>query len=185
MQNPFLLGPNIYLRPLEPDDARTLVPWFNDPEVTRFLLRYQPMTLAEEVEWLRHAGQSATDVVLGIMTRADERLVGTTGLHNVDQRNRHAAIGISLGDKTAWGKGYGTEAMRLLVRHAFDTLNLNRVWLHVYEYNERAVRVYQKVGFRLEGRLRQDTFRDGKYWDTLVMGVLREEWEAVEYTPEE
>jgi RimJ/RimL family protein N-acetyltransferase len=184
MQNPFLIGPNIYLRPVEPEDARTMVVWFNDPEVTRFLLRYQPMTLAEEVEFLRRRAESPSDVVLGIVLRADDQLIGVCGLHQLDVRNRHASFGINLGDKSTWGKGYGTEATRLMVRHAFDTLNLHRVWLHVYEYNQRGVRAYEKVGFRLEGRLRQDTFREGKYWDTLVMAVLREEWETVDYTPE-
>jgi RimJ/RimL family protein N-acetyltransferase len=79
----------------------------------------------------------------------------------------------------AWGKGHGTEATRLVLGHAFDTLNLNRVWLHVYEYNEAGLRLYQKVGFRTEGRLREDNVRDGRYRDTLVMAVLREEWRAV------
>jgi RimJ/RimL family protein N-acetyltransferase len=183
VQNPFLIGSAVYLRPLEREDARAIVPWFNDPEVTRYTLRYRPMTLAEEEEFLRSQAASPTGLVLGIAVRADDRLVGVTGLHEVDLRNRHAGFGIILGDKPSWGKGYGTEATRLLVRHAFETLNLNRVWLHVYEYNERGVRVYQKTGFRLEGRLRQDTFRDGRYWDTLVMAVLREEWEAVDYAP--
>jgi RimJ/RimL family protein N-acetyltransferase len=183
MNSPFLIGPSVYLRPLEIADARTIVPWLNDPEVTRNLRRYQPMTLAEEEEFLRRLPESATDLALGIALRADDRLVGATGLHKMDTRNRHAELGIFIGDKSAWGKGHGTEATRLLVRHAFDTLNLNRVWLHVYEYNEAALRVYQKVGFRTEGRLRQDTFRDGRFWDTIVMGVLREEWEAVDYAP--
>jgi RimJ/RimL family protein N-acetyltransferase len=151
--------------------------------VTRFTVRHRPMTLAEEVEYLRRLADSPTDLALGIVPCSDERLIGVTGLHKIDSRNRHAALGIVVGEKGAWGKGFGTEATRLLVRHAFDTLNLNRVWLHVYEYNTRAVRVYEKVGFRTEGRLRQDTFRDGRYWDTLVMGVLHEEWGAVEYDP--
>jgi RimJ/RimL family protein N-acetyltransferase len=185
MQNAFLIGPTVYLRPLEPDDARTIVPWFNDPDVLRFLQRYRPMTHNEEIEFLHRLSESQTDLALGIVPRAEERLVGVTGLHLVDLRNRHAAFGICIGDKAAWSKGYGSEATRLVVRHAFDTMNLNRVWLHVYEYNPRAARVYQKVGFRQEGRLRQDTFRDGRYWDTVVMGVLREEWETVDYTPEE
>ncbi len=179
MHNPFLIGVSVYLRPLEVADARTMVPWFNDQEMTRHLRRYQPMTLVEEEDFLRRLPESAADLVLGITLRADDRLVGATGLHRVDSRNRHAEFGISIGDKSAWGKGHGTEATRLLVQHAFDTLNLNRVWLHVYEYNEAALRVYQKVGFRTEGRLRQDVFRDGRYWDTVVMAVLREEWKAV------
>ena len=96
----------------------------------------------------------------------------------VDLRNRHAALGLLVGDRASWGQGYGTEATRLLVRDAFETWNLNRVWLHVYEFNERALHIYQKVGFRTEGRLRQETFRAGHYWDTLVMGLLREEWKG-------
>jgi RimJ/RimL family protein N-acetyltransferase len=83
-----------------------------------------------------------------------------------------------LGEPEEWGKGYGSEATRLVLRYAFETLNLNRVWLHVYEYNERGLRAYEKAGFRREGRLRQEMFRDGRYWDTIVMGILRDEWLA-------
>ncbi len=183
MQNPFLIGSLVYLRPLELADARTLVPWFNDPEITRFLLQYRPRSVAEQEDFLRRLAESTTDLVLGITTREGDRLVGATGLHQMDMRNRHAAFGITIGDKKAWGRGYGTEATRLLLRHGFFTLNLNRVWLHVYEFNNRALRIYEKIGFRVEGRLRQDTFRDNRYWDTIVMGVLREEWEAVQYVP--
>jgi ribosomal-protein-alanine N-acetyltransferase len=179
MHSPFLIGPSVYLRPLEPADAQPLAAWLNDAEVTRHLRRYQPMTLAEEEGFLRRVSESATDLVLGIALRADDRLVGATGLHNLDARNRHAEFGIFIGDKSVWGKGHGTEATRLVLRHAFDTLNLHRVWLHVYEYNEAGLRLYQKVGFRTEGRLRQDNFRDGRYWDTLVMALLGEEWQAV------
>jgi [ribosomal protein S5]-alanine N-acetyltransferase len=178
VQNPFLIGPTVYLRPLERGDAPTLVAWFNDPEVTRYLLQYRPMTLAAEEEFLRRTGESTTDLVLGIVVGQTGQFVGVTGLHQVDHRNRHASFGITLGEKGAWGQGYGTEATRLMVRHAFQTLNLNRVWLHVYEYNARGLRAYEKAGFRVEGRLRQDTFRDGRYWDTFVMGILRDDWKA-------
>ena len=181
MQNPFLIGPTVYLRPLEREDAPTLVTWMNDPEVTRFLRRRGPINRIAEEAFLRRLSESTTDVVLGIVVREADRFIGVTGLHQFETRHRHAMFGITLGDKTAWGKGYGTEATRLMVRHAFETLNLNRVWLQVYEYNPRGVHVYEKVGFKHEGRLRQDTFRDGRYWDTVVMGVLREEWEAVDY----
>jgi RimJ/RimL family protein N-acetyltransferase len=179
MQTPFLVGSAVYLRPLEKEDARTIVPWFNDAEVTRFTRRYRPLTLAEEEEYLRRLPDSTTELGLGIALRGDDRLVGVTGLHDVDLRNRHAQLGIVLGDKAAWGKGYGTEATGLVVRHAFDTLNLNRVWLLVYEYNARGIRAYEKAGFKAEGRLRQDTFRDGRYWDTIAMGLLRDEWEKI------
>jgi [ribosomal protein S5]-alanine N-acetyltransferase len=176
VQNPFLIGPTVYLRPLEADDARTVQPWFNDPEVLCFLARCRPMTLAEEEAFLRKLAEGPDNVALGVVVRATDKLIGTAGLHQFDHRSRQAAFGISLGDKAAWGRGYGTEVTRLVVGHAFETLNFNRVWLHVYEFNPRAVHVYEKVGFRHEGRLRQAFFRDGRYWDTLVMGILREEW---------
>jgi [ribosomal protein S5]-alanine N-acetyltransferase len=181
MRNPFLIGSKVYLRPVEAEDAAIVVPWFNDPDVTRLLLRYRPLTLAEEIEFLQRMRSSETDLVLGIALCETDALIGMTGLHHIEARNRHASFGISIGEKQHWGKGYGTEATGLVIRHAFQTLNLNRLWLHVYEYNTRAIRVYEKLGFRMEGRLRQDTFREGRYWDTLVMGVLREEVESVDY----
>src|SRR5262249_47408000 len=101
-----------------------------------------------------------------------------TGLHRIDFKERHAAFGITIGDKAEWGKGYGTETTRLLVEHAFEILNLNRVWLHVYEFNERGIRTYERVGFQKEGVLRQDHFHEGRYWSTIIMGILREEWQA-------
>jgi RimJ/RimL family protein N-acetyltransferase len=176
VHNPFLIGTRIYLRPLEPGDAPAFVTWFNDPEVNRFLLRYNPLTLAWEEDWLNQALRSE-DVFLGIVRAEDDRLIGSTGLHQFDWRCRHATFGINIGDKSQWGQGHGTEATALLLQHAFRTLNLNRVWLHVYEYNPRGIRVYEKLGFRREGTLRQHTFRDGRYWDIITMGILRGEWE--------
>src|SRR5580658_8859407 len=110
MRNPFLIGSHIYLRPLEPEDAPPIVTWFNDPEVTRFTLRYRPLTVAEELEFFQRIRTSETDLVLGIALREKDDLIGTTGLHQIDARNRHALFGISIGDKQHWGKGHGSEA---------------------------------------------------------------------------
>ncbi|HKI32741.1 MAG TPA: GNAT family protein [Gemmataceae bacterium] len=175
MINRFLVGTNIYLRPLERPDAPALVTWLNEPEVTHFLNAHKPMTVRAEEEFIDHIDEG-DDLVLGIVLREGDRLIGVAGLHQIDQRCRRAAFGIFVGDKTQWGKGFGTEATRLILGHAFQTLNLNRVWLHVFEYNARGVRAYEKAGFRREGVLPQDTFRDGRYWDTITMAVLREEW---------
>jgi RimJ/RimL family protein N-acetyltransferase len=177
MQNPFLIGSTTYLRPLEKTDAPTLVSWFNDSDVTRFLRWYRPMSLEQEEKFLDKLQASEMDVILGIVTGPDDRLIGTCGLHHVDTRSRNAEFGISIGDKGYWGKGHGSEATRLMVDHAFATLNLNRVWLQVFEYNERGIKTYEKAGFRLEGRCRQHTYREGRYWDELMMGILRAEWD--------
>jgi RimJ/RimL family protein N-acetyltransferase len=179
MRNPYLVGETIYFRPFDATaDAPVTVAWFNDPAVTRFMRRYLPMTPGEQEEFLRSMKGSTTNVALGMVRKSDDQLIGAAGLHEIDHRSRNAWFGITIGEKSAWGKGHGTEATRLILELAFERLNFNRVYLYVYEYNERARHVYEKVGFRVEGRLRQDMFVDGRYWDTIVMGILRDEWLA-------
>jgi RimJ/RimL family protein N-acetyltransferase len=94
------------------------------------------------------------------------------------RRNRSSEIGIIIGDKSAWNQGYGTESVRLLVKLGFETLNLNRIYLHVFETNPRAVKCYEKAGFVHEGRQRQGEWQDGRFIDVLVMSILQEEWRA-------
>ncbi len=178
MKNPFLIGNKIYLRPLEREDAPHCLAWFNHPEITRALLIYRPINLRAEEEFIDKALHNEHELALGIAIRDTDRLIGGTGLHQIDFKDRRAGFGISIGEKEEWGKGYGTEVTRLMVQYAFETLNLHRVWLHVYEYNQRGLRTYEKVGFQKEGILRQDTYREGRYWDTIVMAILREEWDA-------
>jgi RimJ/RimL family protein N-acetyltransferase len=180
LRNPFLIGERLYLRGVEPEDAAAFAAWLSDPDVRRNLMRQRPLTVADEIEYIKRVNASETDLLLGVVLREGDRLIGGLGLHQIDVRNRHACFGISIGDKEQWDRGYGTEATRLLLAHCFEVLNLNRVWLQVYEYNGRGIHVYEKLGFRVEGRLRQHTFRDGRYWDVITMGVLREEWEAAQ-----
>jgi RimJ/RimL family protein N-acetyltransferase len=176
MQNPFIVGERIYLRPLERADAPTLQPWFNDLEVTRFTTHYLPISLPKEEEFIDKGSRSETDVILGIMLRDGDRLIGATGLHGISARHRSCTLGISIGDKREWGKGYGSEAVRLLVGWAFSTANINRVALEVLTFNERARRCYERLGFQKEGILRQRHFCDGKFHDSIAMAILREEW---------
>lgn len=109
----------------------------------------------------------------------DNRLLGDVGLDVVSGwMGRNAFVGIGIGNRTDWGKGYGTDAMKLALRFAFTEINLERVTLNVFEYNPRAIRSYEKAGFKHEGRMRGGLLKDGKRWDMLYMGVLREEWLA-------
>jgi RimJ/RimL family protein N-acetyltransferase len=183
MRNPFLIGSSIYLRPLEREDAEVLAPYFNDPEITRTILSRPPISFRAEADFLEKLGQNESDLVLGIVIKATDRLIGGTGLHQLHFKNRSGVFGISIGAHEEWGKGYGLEATRLIVNYAFETLNLNRVSLHVFEYNTRALRVYEKAGFRREGVLRQDNYREGRYWDSILMAILRAEWDAQKTRP--
>jgi len=172
---------------MERDDLPRFVEWSHDPEVLRHLALAFPLGLAGEERWfeaqlkLDPACQPfAIDVrgLRGGRSTAGEGWthVGAIGFHQVDWRNRTAELGVMIGRKDAWGLGFGTDATRALVSWGFGVLNLNRVSLRVFEDNARGIRCYEKVGFRHEGRLRQDRFHSGRYWDTLVMGVLRAEF---------
>ena len=178
MKNPFLIGDTVYLRPLEPEDAGAMVPWMNDSEVTRSLKVARPTNLADERAFIERVTKSDKDISVAIMTRAGDRFIGTAALMMIQWRERQACFGISIGDKAQWGRGYGTEVAELLTAHAFQALNLNRVWLYVYDFNTGGMRAYEKAGFRREGVLRQGAFVEGAYRDVHVMATLREEWLA-------
>lgn len=178
MKNPFLVGPRIYLRPLEVEDAPVLQPWMNDHDVIRNLVLHKPTNLQAEEDFVRRAAKRDEQIVFGIAVRTGNRLIGTTGFHAIRWKDRSVGFGIEIGVKRLWGRGYGTEATRLMVEYAFQTLNMNRVWLKVYEDNDRARRAYERVGFRKEGLLREDIWREGRYWDSILMSLLRREWLA-------
>jgi diamine N-acetyltransferase len=175
VKNAFLIGKQIYLRPFDVEDAAVACAWLNDPEVRVHIRRDWPLTLAAEQGFIQQMSQSTQDVVLVIVLRSEGKPIGLCGLHKIDSRNRHAEFGIAIGDKSHWGQGHGSEATKLLIDYAFDTLNLNRVHLQVYEDNPRALRCYEKLGFVREGRLRQEDFRRGKYRDLIIMALLRED----------
>jgi RimJ/RimL family protein N-acetyltransferase len=176
VKNAFLVGSQVYLRPIEAEDGPVFAQWLNDAEVRRTLNRQNPISLRIEQEWIESTNKDERTLSLAIVIKESERLIGGAGLREIDFVNRHAVFGICLGDKNEWDKGYGTETLCLLLGHAFETMNLHRVSLHVLEHNKRGQRCYEKAGFVREGVLRQETFREGRYWDTVVMAILREEW---------
>jgi RimJ/RimL family protein N-acetyltransferase len=167
------------LRALAHDDLAHFVRWINDPEVRQFMVMRYPLSMTEEEQWWQEFKNRTGDHIFAIDTE-DGTYIGNIGLHNVDWENRQAMLGIMIGDKAFWGQGYGTDAIRTTLRWAFDYLNLNRVWLTVYDYNQRAYRCYVKCGFRPEGTMRQAKYANGTYHDELLMGVLREEFRQQE-----
>jgi len=174
-----ILGEGIRLRPVEREDLSRYVAWFNDPEVRQGLERLLPMSSDEEESWFQSLSSRSPferPFALDVLEAGVWRHIGGCGIHHFEPVHRNAELGIVIGEKDYWHRGFGRAAMRTLLSYSFDTLNLNRVYLHVLSFNERAIRLYRRLGFREEGRLRQDYFHLGCYHDTLVMGLLREEW---------
>lgn len=174
-----ILGERIRLRAIERSDLPLFVAWLNDPDVREFLMLYSPLSIEQEERWFKDTlDQPPYNQPLAVEVRDEDgwRTVGNCSFHIQDWRVRSAELGIFIGDKASWGKGYGTEVMRLLLEHGFMTLNLNRIYLRVYASNLRAIRAYEKAGFVHEGRMRQAEYRNGVFDDVLLMSVLRSEW---------
>ncbi len=172
----------IRLRPIEREDLPRFTAWFADVEVRQFLGRYLPMSMASEEKWFEEMLTRPEDErPMAIDLHAGEgtwRHIGSAGYQSIDWRNRSAEVGVAIGEKSMWNQGLGTEVMEALLRHGFDMLNLNRIFLRVFDSNQRAMRAYEKAGFVLEGRMRQAEFRGGQYHDVLLLSVLRDEWRS-------
>lgn len=171
-------GTRVRLRAIRREDLETLRGYVNDPEVMQYSNRYQPISEQAQAEWYEGIARARDSVWFALedVRSGDAKLVGTCCLVGIDWVSRLAELRIRIGDKSAWGGGLGTEATQLLVRYAFKDLNLERVWLRVFETNPRAIRMYEKVGFVHEGRWRRASFIRGKMVDVLLMAALRDEW---------
>lgn len=180
MANAFRMGRRIYFRPIELEDAPLLARWINDPEVHQGLMLLHPKNLVREREWVEGLGKKPEDVVFLIVLKEGDRPIGSCGLHQIHAANRKAVFGILIGEKDCWNQGYGGEALRLICEYGFNSLNLHRIELQVYAYNERAIRCYAKQGFREEGRRREARFWNGRYWDLVDMGILEHEFRTRE-----
>jgi RimJ/RimL family protein N-acetyltransferase len=171
---------------LAADDTQTLAEaysrWLRDTEYWR-LQTTQPARVSSvkaAKDWLDKAAEKDPPGFynFSIHRLEDDRLIGDVGFDGIFEPHRDAYVGIALGERDCWDKGYGTDAMRLILRFGFSELNLHRVTLNVFEYNPRAIHTYEKLGFKHEGRICRFLNRDGRRWDLIYMGLLREEWEA-------
>jgi RimJ/RimL family protein N-acetyltransferase len=172
-------GRLVVLRRHRPENLRAFLRWYSDPDVAR-LTRYQQAPLsADEVQRFFDSRVMGTDfLAMAIHLRESDRLIGTCAFSLLDGDSGSTLFHITIGERDAWGKGYGTEATELMLAHAFTRLALHRVALTVFEFNTRAIRSYEKCGFVVEGRAREAICRGGRYWDEIYMSVLAEEWEA-------
>lgn len=180
-----LTGKLVRLVEKEPEVmSKEFTRWARDSEYQR-LLHFDPASLWSERKWKEAietelGKENPVEYFFSIETLPEGRFIGIIGLMGIEWNHGNAWVAVGLGERDDWGKGYGTDAMRLILQYAFLELNLNRVTLGFFEYNARAQRSYEKVGFRMEGRQRQMLQRAGKYWDVLIMGITQPEWQQAQ-----
>ena len=162
------------MRPLEREHLERCVKWFNDRDVTYYLGREQPLTMAEEERWFAEYRSKVDEEIYAIEVGGNH--IGNVGLHGIDRANRKANLGIVIGEKDYWSKGLGTVAMRTVLRYAFEQLRLHKVNLDVIDYNERAIHVYERCGFVKEGVRREELWKRGRFVNLVRMSILENEF---------
>lgn len=181
-----LVGKKVRLaRPVE-DDIATVAAWSLDLEYQRLLRRgmVYPGSVEEHRHWFEDMFKGEDYYPFSIRTLVEDRLVGLLVIKEIMWQARHCSFFIGIGDPSERGRGYGSDAVRVLLRYAFLEMNLNRVGLEVMAYNTDAIRAYQAAGFHSDGHLRAFVYRDGVYYDVRMMSILRSEWEALyDYPP--
>lgn len=179
---PILIGDRIILREYRKEDLPYMRKWVNNPEITKYLsnIFLYPHTMSATENYLNSMIDGSSGMKgFVIAHKENEEYIGQIDLVKIDWVNRVGTLGIVIGNTEKLSKGYGTEAIKLIQEFAFNRLNLHKLDLEVREYNYRAISCYKKCGFVEEGRIRQNFFIDGKYTDTLIMGILKSEWEQM------
>jgi len=173
-------GERIVLREYRMEDLGSIKQWVNNKEITQMLsdIFTYPRSEYQSEQFVRSMIEGTSNMKGFIIAERDtEQYIGQIDLHHIDWQSRSAVLGVVIGSPQYLGKGYGSEAISVMQSFVFDTLNLHRLELELLEYNERAYRCYLACGFVEEGRLRKRQYRDGRYWDVIVMSILREEFE--------
>ncbi len=176
IQSVFLSGKQIYLRHIEKRDMLLLQSWSNDADIRGLTGEVTPTSLSDMEEFFVKAQADSQRVWFVIVVKENDRVIGETGLLRMFHPWRTTDLSIIIGDKTAWGKGYGTEALYLLLDYAFGYLNFHRVSIGVVGSNERAIRFYKKAGFMQEGIQREGYYYNHSYQDFVMMSILEEEF---------
>jgi RimJ/RimL family protein N-acetyltransferase len=171
-----IAGEKIILRALERDDLARCYSWMNDPNIVWTLKSRYPMPFHLESEWLEHAiGNHPAERHFAIERKTDRSHIGNASLHDIEWVSRTASFGLFIGEPSSWNQGFGGDAIRALVRFAFEEMNLRKLRISVFDYNDRAKHVLLASGFTVEGKLLREFFREGRYHDIVVLAAFNED----------
>jgi len=171
-----MMGTRLYLSPINTDDADYYIKWLNDEVVAKNYAQYSSAVSSKsDLDWLFEPSRGVQRYAIVLLD--GDALIGSVSLHDINSINRTAFIGIFIGEEENRGKGYGAEAIRLLLAYGFKTMNLNNIMLSVHADNFAGISCYKKVGFREAGRRREWVFKDGEYVDVIYMDMLAREFE--------
>ena len=170
-------GNKINLTSICPNNLEQLRNWRNKPELRKYFREYREISPDMQKRWYQEKVLNDTKQVnFEIHENTSNQLIGHCGLYYINWVHRHAEFGIYIGDSDYRSGGYGSDALRQLIRYGFEDLNLNRIWCEVYD-NNAALEVYKHIGFVYEGKMRENYYNEGRYWDSHILAMLRSDYE--------
>ena len=171
-----IAGEHVILRAFEREDADRCYRWMNDPNIVRALKTRYPIAFENETEWLERAMHPGADERHFAIERKDDRThIGNASIHDIDWVSRTGWFGLFIGEPAAWNRGFGSDAISAAVRFAFGEMNLQKLRINVFDYNDRAKHVLEAQGFIQEGRLAREFYREGTYHDIVILSKFRQE----------
>jgi RimJ/RimL family protein N-acetyltransferase len=168
----------VRLRAMTMSDVDDHLRWRYDADVTRTLLHFRPRSREEVASLVERWMEGGDNFAIEAIDLPQPVHIGNCSLHDIVWRSRKAEFAIAIGEKQYWGRGYATAATKLMLEYGFGELNLHRIYLYTFSFNNGAIRAYEKVGFKHEATLRDDVYREGKFHNTYLMGILKPEWET-------
>ena len=173
-----IAGEHVILRAFEREDGERCYRWMNDPNIVRTLKTRYPIAFQNEIEWLdraMHVSPGDSERHFAVEKKDDRSHIGNASIHDIEWVSRTAAFGLFIGEPSAWNRGFGSDAIRTLVRFAFDEMNLRKLRISIFDYNDRARHILETQGFVQEGRLRKEFYREGSYHDIVLLSIFRGE----------
>jgi RimJ/RimL family protein N-acetyltransferase len=168
-----IAGDTTILRALEPHDLERCFRWMNDPSIVRTLKSRYPMPFQQEAAWLERAVvETQCERHFAIERKEDRHHIGNASLHEIDWVSRTSLFGMFIGEPSAWNRGYGRDAVQALVSFAFGEMNLRKIRINVFAYNDKARHLLESLGFVEEGRLKAEFFREGAYHDIVILSIF-------------
>ena len=169
-----IIGKEISLRALNENDSIKILEWVNKPELKKMTGTVYPISELEHKNWFENKVTHNNEKIFGIELNSEKKLIGIVGLKNINYINSNAELYIYIGDNSYIGKGLGRDSLTTIVKFSFEEMNLHKIYLEVFSYNENAKLLYEKVGFEIEGILKESLFKNGRYYDKILMGIIND-----------
>lgn len=175
-KNIIVTGEKIYLRPIKLSDVnKNYLCWMQNKEVTKYLeSRFFPQSIKIIKEYIKSVISNPQTIFFAIIAKEEQKHIGNVKLHRINQIHRFGEISIIIGDKFFWGRGYGADALKTMVKYSFEKLELHKLIANVYSINKASIRAFEKAGFKKEGVLKQHCLSENKYIDIVMLGIINE-----------